>query len=460
MGAQRRVRGVAWATLLAAGILTPLTSGRNSSELGDARGIGGHRVLVELESPTTAAEGLRLGTRAGARVEQLRLSRQGATGQTYSAGYVRRAGIQSAARAVDAIAAGLRSKAQSTNVRRAADSLSPKSRADIGLVLRLDDRTVQALRRDRRVRRVRTLPLAAASSAPSGAASPPDPGTPWWPDFLSVRAGQAGPNRFVDQSMRWSAARLGRLQTIRGDNVGYEADFTQDNRDGRIYLGDTVTWSSNLPNKYLDTQFLDSQDFKIRTVGTADALKLRPGVTYWTHIVSEPGETATDTATIKGTVVHRSPPFCYRALCQFDNGDKAPIPSHYFAPNQSFRIPGSAVYKDEPVCTASAPTIVRTESGPVAVHYNPCINLEHGENGRFWGDRSVHPSAGLVSSETVIVQRCDKTNAHCITVSATHTPPTGVKFTSPGQYYKACASATFSDGQKVVFRCTRPVAGG
>jgi hypothetical protein len=159
-------------------------------------------------------------------------------------------------------------------------------------------------------------------------------------------------------------------------------------------------------------------------------------------------------------VAHRSPPFCYRALCQFDNGDKAAIPSHYFAPNQSFRIPGRAVYKDEPVCTASAPTIVRTESGPVAVHYNPCINLEHGENGRFWGDRSVQPSAGLVSSETVIVQRCDKTNAHCTTVSATHTPPTGVKFTSPGQYYKACASATFSDGQKVVFRCTRPVAGG
>jgi hypothetical protein len=79
--------------------------------------------------------------------------------------------------------------------------------------------------------------------------------------------------------MRWSAARLGRLQTIRGDNVGYEADFAQDNRDGQIYLGDTVTWSSNFPNKYLDTQFLDSQEFKIRTVGTADACKLRAGST-------------------------------------------------------------------------------------------------------------------------------------------------------------------------------------
>jgi hypothetical protein len=94
------------------------------------------------------------------------------------------------------------------------------------------------------------------------------------------------------------------------------------------------------------------------------------------------------------------------------------------------------------------------------VHYNPCIDLEHGENGRYWGDRSVQPSAGFVSSETVIVQRCDRTGAHCTTVSATHTPPTGVKFTSRGAYYKACASATFSDGQKVVFRCTRLVAGG
>jgi hypothetical protein len=72
----------------------------------------------------------------------------------------------------------------------------------------------------------------------------------------------------------------------------------------------------------------------------------------------------------------------------------------------------------------------------------------------------VQPSAGLVSSETVIVQRCDKTNANCTTVSATHTPPTGAKVTSAGQYYKACASATFSDGQKIVFRCTRLVAGG
>jgi hypothetical protein len=35
-----------------------------------------------------------------------------------------------------------------------------------------------------------------------------------------------------------------------------------------------------------------------------------------------------------------------------------------------------------------------------------------------------------------------------------------VKFTSTGQYYKACASATFSDGQKIVFRRTRLVAGG
>ena len=56
------------------------------------------------------------------------------------------------------------------------------------------------------------------------------------------------------------------------------------NYDGKYYFSKSVqSWSTDMPNGYLDTSFADSADERVYTVGTSRVTHLDPGRTYYSY---------------------------------------------------------------------------------------------------------------------------------------------------------------------------------
>lgn len=74
-------------------------------------------------------------------------------------------------------------------------------------------------------------------------------------------------------------------------------------------------WSSNMPNAYYDTPFLDIIDNF--TVGTFTGASLQTYVQYYTYMSLSAGSASTATVRIKGQKGHRSPSWCYSTWCVY-----------------------------------------------------------------------------------------------------------------------------------------------
>jgi hypothetical protein len=72
-------------------------------------------------------------------------------------------------------------------------------------------------------------------------------------------------------------------------------------------------WSSNLPNAYKDTPFLDTLDNF--TVGSAKASSIVANTKYYTSMSLKAGSASTATVRIKGQLGHRYPSGCYSTWC-------------------------------------------------------------------------------------------------------------------------------------------------
>jgi len=347
----------------------------------DASGNPAQPVAVELREPLSVRDAVRLVDAANAQpaefVAHYRVGRQVST-----AGYTLEGTRRSTS--ADAVADGLGSVVAAAALKIRQDHRLPAATRDrwlddhaaamhalqhdqpliSKLKVRASDTAIQRLRADKSIASVTVPPAGRRSTSPAAPASPRAAAAeaagavPWWPyaGHIETTCCWGAGNRGVYQAMVWTQARLDALKAARGDpsNVGYEADAVYYNGDGATYLAETISWGTNLPDAYLDTQFADPQEFKVRTIGTADAAQMTANSTnpltgdpegnYYTLIVSADGEAATDTATVKGTVVHRAPESCHEAICQFSQDD---IPSHYFIPNQAHQVPGLTPYPCE-----------------------------------------------------------------------------------------------------------------
>jgi hypothetical protein len=72
-------------------------------------------------------------------------------------------------------------------------------------------------------------------------------------------------------------------------------------------------WSSNLPNAYFDTPFLDKIDNF--TVGTSRASKLENSKQYYTHVALRKGSVSSAKVIIKGQLGRRDPTWCDSPWC-------------------------------------------------------------------------------------------------------------------------------------------------
>jgi hypothetical protein len=335
-------------------------------------------VVLQLREPLSVSDAVQLINSVGARPAEF-VARYRVDGQTSTAGYTLDAAQQSIS--AGAVTQGLRTAVAAAmgkareNERLSAAAKARWVRDHSQAVEALDGsrpviHKIRAHASDSIVKRLRaqevvesaalgpsTKPKSSTRSVSAETAAAAG-GVPYWPytGFIETNCCWGSGNRGVYQSMVWTQARLNALKNARGDpsNVGYEADAIYFNGDGATYLEDTISWTTNLPEAYLDSQFGDSQDFKIRTIGTADANQMvlnasnpvtgAAEASYFTLIVSEDGSASTDTATVKGTVSHRVPSACHEPWCIFDQED---IPSHYFIPNQGHSVPGRTPYPCE-----------------------------------------------------------------------------------------------------------------
>ncbi len=158
----------------------------------------------------------------------------------------------------------------------------------------------------------------------------------WWPNsgHVSVQPSVNPDQRYVYQSFSWDSTRLNNLKSY--PSVTYEPESWFNNYDGQLYLGNTVkSWSSDLPQSYLDTGFADGNKEKGYTVGTAKASDLTANRSYYTQIWTNLGNASSDTGKLNGQRGKRIPDWCYSTWCIF------PQATTFLVPAWQVPVPGS-----------------------------------------------------------------------------------------------------------------------
>ncbi len=142
---------------------------------------------------------------------------------------------------------------------------------------------------------------------------------PWWPNYFTVIAqpSTVSGERYGRMYFQWTTnARLERLQAC--ENSSFEPDYVTYNYDDRHYFSSTITsWTSNLPNAYQDTTFLDGTDEPTYTIGTPNTLNLVPDKEYTTYFRAKNGNYSSDTSKANAQRGVRIPSFCYSPWCVF-----------------------------------------------------------------------------------------------------------------------------------------------
>ena len=103
--------------------------------------------------------------------------------------------------------------------------------------------------------------------------------------------------RFAYQKFEWNKWRMSNLKN-KNSRPWYEADNLYV-RDRGTYLGKVGYWTSNMPRKYLDTEFLDrftSPDVRVMSVGSLQVEDLKPDRWYFTTIRAFKGNQDSDGA--------------------------------------------------------------------------------------------------------------------------------------------------------------------
>lgn len=133
--------------------------------------------------------------------------------------------------------------------------------------------------------------------------------------------------RRLDVTFKWSTAYLANLKAC-GANITYEHEVREYNYGGTHYFTSmTASWSSTMPNAYLDTPVSDSSSEVSHTIGTWDARGLVAGTTYRNTVVTGTGNANSGTGKIQGQRGHRSPSSCSSTYCIFADQTLSIVPA-------------------------------------------------------------------------------------------------------------------------------------
>ena len=133
----------------------------------------------------------------------------------------------------------------------------------------------------------------------------------WTPNFINSLSGAHPVSGRTERiTFSWSSSALSALNCT--GSTTFEPDFVTNNYDGNYYLGGNIlSWTSNLPSNYLDTNFLDSGSEHVYTIGTNAVGQLASNFTYSNYIHTDNGNSNSDTAKIvwqRGHQVFGCPP--------------------------------------------------------------------------------------------------------------------------------------------------------
>lgn len=141
----------------------------------------------------------------------------------------------------------------------------------------------------------------------------------WNPNTMTMKMNNSSVSgtRYAQVEFAWnSTTRLQNLQVCPA--VTFEPDFVTYNYDGLYYMTKTIkAWSTDMSNGYLDTDFGDSSDERVYTVGTSDATTLNLYRTYYTYVRATNGNSSTDTAKVVAQRGKKSIPLCSSPWCIF-----------------------------------------------------------------------------------------------------------------------------------------------
>jgi len=141
--------------------------------------------------------------------------------------------------------------------------------------------------------------------------------------------------RYIRHKIYWSAANLANLKACGGATT-YEHEFWEYNYDRKHVLGAEVSWTSGMPNSYLDTSFADSANELGYTIGTARASNLTAGTVYTITIVTKTGNISSGgKGKVQGQKGERVPSICTSTWCIFGRGVQG------ISNGFTFPIPGS-----------------------------------------------------------------------------------------------------------------------
>jgi hypothetical protein len=160
----------------------------------------------------------------------------------------------------------------------------------------------------------------------------------WRPNYVIGNSGRSSvskPRRFGTVRFKWTSSK--RLKNLKCySNATFEPDFTTYNYDDKHYYGKKITsWTTNMKRAYKDTQFGDSDDERVYTVGTSDVQKLKLNKEYRTYFRTKFGNSSTDKAKIFVQRGKRIPGFCHSTWCIFSQGTSQYIKAW------DFNIPGT-----------------------------------------------------------------------------------------------------------------------
>jgi hypothetical protein len=173
------------------------------------------------------------------------------------------------------------------------------------------------------------------------------PTTPWWPASGRIETGPSWLEPYASQQLRyiyqtftWTQDRLDNITNCdeATHNWTYEPDATFDNYDGLHYFGRKMNWASNLPRKYNDTRWEDSDNEPTYSVGTADAFALQAGKKYFTLMRTAPGNASSDRGKLVGQIGRREIGRCYKTWC-IDSRDSKFLVDAWYVP-----VPGTKTW--------------------------------------------------------------------------------------------------------------------
>jgi hypothetical protein len=119
----------------------------------------------------------------------------------------------------------------------------------------------------------------------------------WWPTLNSVNTAVSGTERIGNMYFKFTATALANLKCT-GSST-FEPDYVSYNYDNKSFFTNSVkSWSSNLPNAYLDTNAFDAAGEGVITIGSHNNSTFTSTANYYTSWRTNAGNATSDTAKV------------------------------------------------------------------------------------------------------------------------------------------------------------------